>query len=556
MNTKKVTAIVTSIALMISSFAIYKYETRNISKAYAKPNPSAWNKIGFDPGKSPYDLNTVDGLKKEYLREMNAYVEFVCNDVFKIKPWELTRYSYNYGYGKKIYFENGNYYWSEGTCETDKKLSDKEIEEEKKLQGVSKITYLGCTETKINVPKLTTVKISDAYNTALKNYIADQKFKKASFSTNGKVTGLKVFRSNTSALVEFNRYGGAKKYNVYAKIKKRKLVKKKTKKHKAKYKYTKWSKYKLLGTVNEDDYSNPEHEIKWTKRQFVIYKKHSYKNTKKYKVKVVAVNGSQKSKYSNVVYSKQVKKKNVFFEYDILPYVDKQRSKHNYKVYDDITGKEKKMKAGEFDAIKKAVWVHSWEKAVKDISKVQKKKHSGGHVATTQWRYLKNKGWSLSRNEAVNPVPFDENTSTGPGAEGNVHGWYTSPGHRPGIIQGYADNTNMVDTYIYDSTQGESIKPFYTVEYNGFGVCNSSCQWKYKSGEWDGASEYVSGNINDIYYGSEKNEYRGDMFLCNGLPAPKVELTKLQEEYINYLEAINKNKEAINIAKELLKENN
>ena len=46
------------------------------------------------------------------------------------------------------------------------------------------------------------------------------------------------------------------------------------------------------------------------------------------------------------------------------------------------------------------------------------------------------------------------------------------------------------------------------------------------------------------------------MFLCNGLPAPKVELTKLQEEYINYLEAINKNKEAINIAKELLKENN
>lgn len=486
---KRITALVCSLTLITGVVATMQFsEARIIDATFDNIKKYPVTKSGFKETESPYDLNTVGGVKKEHVRYINNYIEWFCTEKLKITPWQMP-------YGN----------------------STKEI------------------------PKLTEVKDSPAYTKAVENYLADKKFKEAKFDKTKRVTGVKIYRSNLSSLIEFDRFGGAKKYNIYVSsrgVKKIKTKKKHTQfdysgnKIKVKYVYkrkNKWTKYKLLGTVSENDYKM----IDYSKRQFVFYKKSKvkYNMRSKYRIKVLAVDGANnKSNYSIVKKSNNIKKpKKVFFSYDVIPKVNYYRMNHVYK---DADGK--KIGKGKDIGISKALWCHAWEKGVKTRNKRQRKLKASHHVGKKgDWDYLKDKKWDSEYNKARTGAPTDENCGEGIGSPSDIAGFYKSPGHRPGIIQGYLGDIN--DSYFcsgYTANNDGFVSIYGSYSVHTFGVCCAGTSYKLYN-DWGASCEYVSGDMREII----GNEYRASTVLCNGMPnfRFKVESNSELSDYLKML---------------------
>jgi uncharacterized protein YkwD len=327
---------------------------------------------------------------------------------------------------------------------------------------------------------------------------------------------LKVYRSVTSAMLEWDKVAGAKGYKIYAK-------KKGTKK------------WVYLGKVKEKTYKKVQVDY----RQFVTYnknvsKRETYKYEKGYTYRVYAykkINGKEVYSKPAQKYAKKHKKKKVEFGYDGLAITNKIRIKKGRKIF---------------------VWDHTLEKGAKIRAKELATSFShtrpDGTDCSTAWLSSKIYDKDGITGQPTQVSISGENVSSDFG--GNqicwqkiVDGYLSSPGHSCEVLEKCADYVTKAgeEANVYaTSDEGEKYVLQYKkgdiIRYTG-GLCCVSYR-PYSGGPF--YYEYARSSVESLYsYNGKliKNNYGENIRngkVIYGVKADTVNIVDTSETFSYY----------------------
>lgn len=285
---------------------------------------------------------------------------------------------------------------------------------------------------------------------------------------------VRVTRSQTSALVEWDKVDGASKYKIY-------------KKGSGKNK-----KYVYIGTVKESTYKT----VQTTYRQFVDFthdskyygkKKNRYYRKSNYEYKVVAYKGKTVLA-EGTKKAKKVKKSSLAYGYEAVPIINKLRTEKKYKIL---------------------VWSHELEKGsvqrAKELPKCfEDSKKINNHLRpdnsswSTAYRYIKHKSCGSA---VITGGAMGECTGRGFGDVdwyGIVGAWNASKGHHPYLYALHDDDVVTKEHIIVeqddDGNQYEYATKKGDITRDTAGIC---CIAKTVRGS--SYYEYSIGPVNEIW---------------------------------------------------------
>lgn len=282
---------------------------------------------------------------------------------------------------------------------------------------------------------------------------------------------LKVYRAQTSALLEWEKVSGVTGYKIY-----RKELD---------------GKYKYLGKVKQSTYKKVQTDyiqfVDWTHEKDDDYgEKNKYSYKKNYRYKVVAyktVKGKQYNAKKITKTSKKHKKQKVEFGYEMLPLVNELRKENGKKI---------------------AVWSHSLEDGTviraKEIADEYNHTRPNGSYYNTAFDYIKTMG--VPSNIFTGGV-MGENINRGYTVdiswETSFYAWCNSGGHWSQFMYNMKDDSGgdalLVDTDDNDVTYAINLKDGDIIR-STMGICTAQYQ-KTKGGSR--CYVYEVGRVNTIY---------------------------------------------------------